>query len=98
RLADVVGHRVEVLDRDPGEGPERQAVGDDLVRALGVDVDLDQSRIAGDEDRVPERLEAALDGADVELAARRWRQHEHRLVAEGFLLEGGDPGGEGPRG
>ncbi len=48
-LADVARLAVEVLDADPAERPQAQAVADDHVRPLVVDVDLDRLGVAGDE-------------------------------------------------
>ena len=45
---------------------EAQAVGDDQVRALVVDVDLHRPRVAGDEDGLADRLEVVADSVDVE--------------------------------
>ena len=73
RLPDVVRLAVEVLDRDPAERPDRQAVRDHAVGAVVVDVDLGQLAVARDEHRVADRLEVRLDRRDVErvaLAAR----------------------------
>src|SRR5207244_8006788 len=56
-LAHIAGLVVEILDADPRQASQTQAVSDDLVRPLVVNVDLEGSRIAGDEDRLPDRLE-----------------------------------------
>ena len=82
RLADVARLVVEVLDADPAERAERQAVADDQVRPLVVDVDLERPRVAGDQHRLADRLEVDPDRVDVERARAVGLQQEHRLVAE----------------
>ena len=57
---------VEVLDGDPAQVAQAQAVGDDEVRPLVVDVDLDGPRVPGDEDGLADRLEVVADSVDVE--------------------------------
>ena len=66
RLADVAGLVVEVLDADPAQRPEAQAVADDEVRPLVVDVDLERPAVAGDEHGFADRLEVVADRVDVE--------------------------------
>ena len=51
--------------------PERQAVADDQVGPLVVDVDLQRPGVAGDEDGLADRLEVVADRVDVERAPRR---------------------------
>ena len=46
--------------------PSRQAVADDQVRPLVVDVDLERPAVAGHEHRLADRLEVVADGVDVE--------------------------------
>ena len=66
RLADVARLVVEVLDADPAQVAEAQAVADDQVGPLVVDVDLERPRVAGDEDGLADRLEVVADRVDVE--------------------------------
>ena len=85
RLADVARLVVEVLDADPAERAEGQAVADHEVGPLVVDVDLEGPRIAGDQHRLADRLEVDPDRVDVERARTLGQQQEHRLVAEPFV-------------
>ena len=70
-LADVARLVVEVLDADPAQGAEAQAVADDEVRSLVVDMDLERPGVARDEHRLADRLEVVADGVDVERPSRR---------------------------
>ena len=97
RLAHVPGLVVEVLDGDPAERPEGQAVADDEVRSLVVDVDLERPRVAGDEHRLADRLEVVADGVDVEALVAARPQQEHRLVAEALVGVGDERAGLGAR-
>ena len=82
---------VEVLDADPAQGPEREAVPDDLVRALVVDVHLDGPRVACDEDGLADRPRGgsriASTSSDVPGPCL---EEEHRLVAEPLVRVGDD--------
>ena len=91
-LADVAGLVVEVLDGDPAQSAERQAVADDEVRSLVVDVDLERPGVAGDEHRFADRLEMRPDGVEIEAAAGRRLEQEHRLVAEALVGMGDERG------
>ena len=83
-LADVTRLIVEVLDADAGEVAEREAIGDDRVGALVVDMDLDGAGVAGDEDRFAELLQPGPDAIDVEPGLSR-REQVHRLVPEALI-------------
>jgi hypothetical protein len=87
---DVAGLVVEVLDADLAHAAQPQAVADDLVGPLVVDVDLQRPGVAGDEDALPDRLEVVPDRVDVEGLPGMSLDEEHRLVAEALV----DPGGE----
>ena len=66
--------------------PSASPYADDQVRALVVDVDLERPRVAGDEDRLADRLEVVADRIDVERLPEPfgWSE-EHRLVAEALV-------------
>ncbi len=85
RLADVARLVVEVLDADLLMLPSRRPIADDLVGPLVVDVDLERPGIAGDQDRLADRLEVVADRVDVERLARMRLEQEHRLVAEALV-------------
>ena len=84
-LPDVASLVVEVLDADPAQAADPEAVADHLVGALVVDVDLQRPRVAGDENGLADRLEMVADRVDVEWLARVRLEEVHRLVAEALV-------------
>src|SRR5205823_7186901 len=82
RLANILGLLVEILDADPRQRADREAVPDDLVGMLVVDVDLDGPSVAGNENRLAEHFESGADRVGIEPLTGAGLGEEHRLVAE----------------
>ncbi len=89
---------VEVHDRDVGQVAEGQSVGDDLVGALVVDVDLGLAPVAGHDDRLADRIEPFAHRIEVEAAVAVGPDEVDGLVAVALVGMGdeeGDAGGPG---
>ncbi len=90
RLANVARLVVEVLDADPAQRPDRQAVPDHEVRSLVVDMDLERPSVARDQHRI---RRSPRDGR----GSRRGRATPSHSAAGGTSSRSRSPRRRGPR-